>query len=51
MKVTITVDNITALKAKKYAKRNGVSLSFAVENHLRSLLKMPLLKKKQKKQV
>jgi len=49
MRVTLTIDKSLAVKAKAYAKKNGVSLSFVVENYLRRLLKMPLLKIKKRK--
>jgi hypothetical protein len=48
-RLTLYIDENVVIKAKEYAKRNGISLSFLVENCLRSLLKMPLLKIKKRK--
>lgn len=44
MKVIIKTNKELVEKAKAVARKNGVNLSFMVENHLRDLLKMPLLK-------
>jgi Family of unknown function (DUF6364) len=36
-KLTLTIDDATALAAKKYARKKGKSLSFIIENYLKSV--------------
>lgn len=43
MRVIIKANKDTVTIAKAIAKKKGVSLLFMVENHLRELLKMPVL--------
>ncbi len=51
MKVIIKSNKDIIAKAKAIAKKNGTSLSLMVENHLRTLLKMPVLKITKSKKV
>lgn len=48
-RLTLYIDKNVVIRAKAYAKRNGITLSFLVENCLRNLVKMPLLKVKKRK--